>query len=115
MMKFVRLKNGAIRSVKTNKPTSRDDIRDYVKRGIQVSFIDKETNEDLRHTLFDREHASELTDELCDLVGLGPDEPLNKPKINKCRSCGVKTINRFRCVTCLDKIKSRVDGDYLYY
>lgn len=115
MLKFIRVVNNTIISEKTKKKVSREDIRELIKKGFMVSYTDKKTKEDLRYTLFEKEHAKQLTPEIADALGIGPDVPLVEPKKRKCNTCSVLTINRFRCTHCIERLKSRIDDEYIYF
>lgn len=113
-MLFYRIDKRKIQCAQTKSFVNRRYIVEMVNKGIVVTYIDKDTGEDLGR-LVDKFVSQKVRKKKVEKENsdLGPDEPFNKPKMNKCRKCKASTVNRFNCSTCLDKILSNFDDNYI--
>lgn len=116
MRSFYRQDRRRIICAKTKKNVSREYIRNLIEEGIEIEYFDEITKEDLKENLFKGIKRKNIRWTKKDEEnGIGPVLPLNPTKYNKCKSCGVKTVNRFNCTVCLDKVSDEINGDFIYH
>ena len=111
MRHFFRMSSRRIYDPVMDKDFTLAYVKELVSKGTRVEYTDAESGIDLLPTLFKRTFKSNVSEENV----LGPKEPINQIKKSPCKKCGAMTYNRFRCTLCLDKVKSLIDGDFIYY
>lgn len=113
MRKFYRIDKRRIICADSKKAANRNMILNLINSGVRVQYVDRDTGEDLMPIIM-RLGSNKIQKENDD-SDLGPTTPLYKAKLNNCKRCKALTVNRFNCSTCLDKIQTRIDEDYIFF